>query len=333
MRISVETLLKLAQEQVSQRAKSDYDVIAAYLYGSLLGDDPLIGGTGDIDLMFIHNQGISERREIVRITDDIHLDITHAGRDAYRQTRELRLNPWMGPVVNGCKILHDPQHFMDFVQAGVRGQFDRPDNVRLRVQKQLEHARQIWLGFQLESGEPGLEQFASYLKAVDHAANAVAVVSGPPLGERRFLQRFVERSNQLGQPALAGKLLTLIGGPKASPEALQAMLPAWELAFKAGAEKNPPARLHPLRQHYYQKAFETFLSPGQPYQATLWPLLRTWTGLAQLLDDEAATAAWKEALSQLDLLGAGFGARLEDLDKFLDQVEELLESWSRKMGA
>ena len=329
MRISHETLMKLANDQVAQRAKKELDVIAVYLYGSLLGDDPLIAGTGDLDLAFVHSNSLPEWREIVRITDDIHLDINHTGRDMYRTPRDLRVNPWMGPVVYGCKILYDPQHFMDFVQASVRGQFSRPDNVMERARKQLEHARQIWFDLQLAS-TPDPEIVGKYFRSLDHAANAIASLSGPPLGERRFLQRLVERSNQAGQPALVGKLLGLIGGQKASVEMLQKMLPDWQTAYRA--VENPPARLHIHRLGYYQKAFDFFLSAGQPFQAVLWPLLRTWTTAASLLP-ETEQQSWQNALDQLGLVGDGFADCVHNLDDFLDQVEDALDAWSKKAGA
>ena len=330
MRISIETLMKLANDQVTQRAKKEPDVTAVYLYGSLLGDDPLVGSTGDIDLVFIHGQSMPERREIVRITDDIHLDITHAGRDLYRQTRELRLNPWIGPVVNSCKILYDPQHIMDFVQASVRGQFDRADNVMQRAKKQHDHARQIWFDLHADSAKPDLEQVQKYLRSVDHAANAIAALSGSPLAERRFLQRFVERANLVGQPSLVGKLLGLIGGPQSSPEVLRALLPAWQHDYQSLT--NPPERISSHRFNYYYKAFETFLAPDQPYQAVLWPLLRTWTAAAEDLPD-TDRQPWENALVQLGLAGEGYAVCIGELDLFLDQVEETLETWSKKMGA
>ena len=103
-------------------------------------------------------------REIVRISDEVHLDIAHYSRKLYRQTRELRLHPWLGPILYGCKILYDPQHFMDFTQASVRGQFYRPDQVMGRVQPQVENARQIWLAFTSPRDGPDNETVSYYLR-------------------------------------------------------------------------------------------------------------------------------------------------------------------------
>jgi hypothetical protein len=181
MRITRETLLKLAQDTANQRARSDLSILAVYLSGSLLDGEPLLGGTADIDLFFIHNEDPASDREVVRITDEVHLDIAHHGRKQYRQTRELRLHPWLGPRLYGCKILYDPQHFMDFTQASVRGQFFRPDQVLGRVRPQVERARQIWFTLTAVQESTDRQQTWSYLQAVGLVANAIAGLSGKPL--------------------------------------------------------------------------------------------------------------------------------------------------------
>ncbi|MCK4899650.1 MAG: hypothetical protein KAS38_12780, partial [Anaerolineales bacterium] len=102
MRVNRGTLLKIANDTVSQRARQDLGIISAYLCGSVLGDDYLLGGTTDIDLTFIHIDTVSEEREIVRLTDEIHLDIAHYAQRDFLQTRELRTHPWLGPTISGC---------------------------------------------------------------------------------------------------------------------------------------------------------------------------------------------------------------------------------------
>lgn len=334
MRITTEMLLKLANDHVAQRVRSDGDVVAAYLHGSLLGNDPVLGGTADIDLFFIHLGNIEEQREIIRITDDVHLDITRASRQGYRNTKALRIHTWQGPVIYGCKILYDPQHFMDFTQASVRGQFERPDNVLLRARQQAEHARQIWLGYQDVHAEPVVADVALYLRAVDHAANAIASLNGPPLTERRFLLNFPERARIAGRPGLAVGLLGLIGAPHITADQVRSWLPGWKTAYTALPVDQAPARLHPYRLNYYLRAIEYMLAGEQTSQAALWPLLRTWTSLIQLMPGRLELGeAWSNAFQQLGLLGAGFSERLEALDAYLDIVEETLDTWAVQTGA
>ena len=174
MRITLETLLKIAKDTANDRARSDRSLLAIYLQGSLLGGQPLLGNSADIDLYLVHNDAVAIEREIIRLTDEVHLDIAHHASALYRQPRKLRLHAWLGPNLYGCKILYDPQHFLDFSQASVRGQFFHPDNVLGRVRPLVEHARQIWTAFHETESVLGAEDVLRYLRALEHAANAVA---------------------------------------------------------------------------------------------------------------------------------------------------------------
>jgi hypothetical protein len=333
MRITRDTLLNIARDTASQRARGDRSVIAVFLCGSLLDEDYLLGGTVDIDLFFVHDDTPAIEREILRLTDEVHLDIAHHPEKEYRQARQLRLNPWLGPTLNSCKVLYDLRHFMDFTQASVRGQFDRPDNIFGRARKLMEQARQIWL--KQQTAEPGMgpQQVNTYLRSVMHAANAIAGLSGPPLSERRFLLTFPHRAEAVGRPGLYAGLLGLLGAPRLAPDSIAEWLPAWHSAYQALPSEKTPARLHPDRRLYYARAFETILEGPHP-EAVLWPLLRTWTLTASLLPPSSPDqATWYEALAQLGLQGPDFTERIEALDAYLDLIDETLETWARINGA
>jgi len=333
MRINREALLKIAEDTVAQRAHTERGILAAYLGGSLLGDDFLLGGTADIDLTFVHLDAPAVEREVQRLTDEVHLDIAHYDQRAFRQSRSLRLHPWLGPTLFECKVLYDPQHFMDFTQASVRGQFNRPDNVQGRARAQVEHARQIWLGFVSQTtAQPGPQDLAGYLRAIDHAANAVASLSGPPLTERRLLLNFPQRAEAVGRQGLYPALLGMLGAPHADADTLNSWLPQWQQAMEALPEEAAPPRLHACRLNYYKRAFETMMRGEKP-AAVLWPLLRTWTLAAGLLPAETRVQGdWRAACQYLGLLGEGFTERVNALDAFLDLVEDTLERWSREFG-
>jgi hypothetical protein len=333
MRITRQVLNKIAQDTVAQRARSDRDVLSAYLHGSLLENNPLLGGATDIDLVFVHNDGVIVPREIKRLTDEVHLDIAHHDRSEYRRTRELRVHPWRGPTIFRCKILHDPQHFMDFTQASVRGQYNRPENVLARSQGQAEHARQMWFELEALQGEPELENVRTYLRAVEHATNAAASLSGPPLTERRFLLRLPARAEAIRRPGLYPATLGLLGAPNVDGETLKAWLPGWERAYRATPAGSTQARLHPDRYTYYRRAFEVILSGDSPHDL-LWPLVRTWVdAIAHLPEQEPERDVWVDCFEKLGLYGAGFGQRIAALDAYLDMVEEILEAWARANGA
>jgi hypothetical protein len=333
MRITRQTLLKIARDTVDQRAHSDRDILSIYLHGALLGDDPLLGGTADIDLVFIHDDGVLVEREIKRLTDEVHLDIAHHDRRDYRQTRKLRLHPWMGPTIFRCKILYDPQHFMDFTQASVGGQFNRPDYTLSRARAQAEHARQMWFSLEALEARPEIDDVQLYFRAIEHAANAVASLSGPPLTERRFLLDFPKRADAIGRPGLYPGLLGLLGGPKVDAGALADWLKSWESAYRAIPPADVPPRLHPDRHAYYRRAFEKILAGEGPYDV-LWPLLNTWVDAVALLPAEAAARrVWEEAFERLGTLGPEFPQRVAALDAYLDMVEEAVEEWARRSGA
>lgn len=332
MRITRRMLLSIAEDQVAEHARQDQDIIAAYLSGALLQEQPLLGGTADIDLVFIH-QDQFEDHQVVRLTQQVHLDIVHHPQALYQKARSLRADPWLGHTVYGCKILYDPQHFLDFTQAAVRGLFHDPENVLARAQPQLQRARQAWLHWHNHAPEPGPQVVAQYLQTLSHIANALACLTGPPLTERRFLLEFPARVEKLGAPGLHAGFLALLGGLHLDASAIAAWLPAWEGAYQAAAQlPHCPPHLHAHRWPYYHLAVEATLE-GQAPQAALWPLLRTWTQVIALLPpDDPCTHEWAQAFDHLDMLGDHFQHKLAALDAYLDSVEELFEAWKQEHG-
>jgi hypothetical protein len=332
MRITPELLNKIARDTVNQRTRNNRDIIAVYLIGSLLKEEPLLGGTADIDLVFIHDVEIEKQREIIRLTEEVHLDIAHHPRRLYHQTRELRLHPWMGPNIYGCKVLYDPQHFMDFTTASVSGQFFQPENILTRSRKLSENSRQIWLSYQLERPEGHPTEIATYLEAVESAANAIAILHGPPLPERRLLLEFPGRAEALGKPGLHKGLLGLLGAPNIDKENISPWIHPWRDCLSDIPAEILPSRLHPHRITYYQKAFEAALVSQEP-MACLWPLLTTWNlAVSCHPDGSSHRKSWDEAVGHLGLVGEALLERLNALDAFLDNVEEITENWARAYG-
>ena len=333
MRITREMLLKVANDTVARRARENRELLACYLCGSLQGEEYLLGGTADIDLVFVYAEPPPVEREIQRLTDEIHLDIANHFHRDYSQTRRLRVHPWLGPMLNSCKVLYDPQHFLDFTQASVRGQFSRADHVLERARSQVEQARAIWFSYQMKDTDAGPVDVDAYLRAVAHAANAIASLSGPPLTERRFLMGFPERAEALGRPGLYQGVLGLLGASRIEPARMTGWLPAWQSTYQAAPVQLAPARLHPDRLNYYRLALEAVLNGAQA-ETALWPLLHTWTLAAIACGRDApAREPWRQACEQLGLAGAGFAERLEALDAFLDLVDETLEDWAKANGA
>jgi predicted nucleotidyltransferase len=336
MHLMPASMIQLAREAAVQRARADSGILAAYLTGSVLDGDPFIGDTADIDLVFVHAQEPKARREIISLSPEIHLDIKHNPRREYSRPRELRLHPWLGPEMYDPLLLYERDHFFQFVQAGLRDKFHAPENTLQRARRNAEHARQMCSGLQTPS-ENGAALVLKYLKAVNHAANAVAILNGKPLAERRLLLQFPARAEAAGLPVttnaprLAAGLLGLLGAPNVDASALAGFLPEWEKDFQEAASRpNVEGRIHPARLEYYKKAFEALLGGENP-QAVLWPLIHTWSLSAAVLPPERQ-AAWQSACQQLGLAGEAFEEHVQELGQYLDGIEELLEGMAAVNG-
>jgi hypothetical protein len=330
MRITKESLLRVARENVNQRIHSRPDLVAAYLTGSLLKDEPLLGNTTDIDLVFVHPFQPSARREIVALTPEIHLDIKYNPRSEYEPPRELRLNPWLGPEMYDPICLYDGQHFLDFVQAGVREKYHDPVNAHGRATLNAQHARRIWGDLQVKQDD-NPKSMLLYLKSVNHAANAIAVIKDSPLSERRFLLEFPGCADTAGNAGMVKDLYDLLGSGQADKNSLEAFLPSWEKDFlEAGKSPSADLRLHPARLAYYRQGFEALLAGEKPL-SVLWPLVHTWSLAAKALP-ESECASWTACCQQLGLLQAGLDFRLQKLDQFLDEVEKILDNMALSNG-
>ena len=332
MRITREALLKLAHEAAVQRARVNREITCIYLTGSLLSEAPLLGGTTDIDLICIHASEPAVPREIVRLTEDIHLDVAHYSQNLFRQPRHLRLDSWLGAyLVENPQQLHDTQHWFEFTQAGVSAQFYDPETVIQRVRPAAEAARQAWVDLQETDSYSAVEWTSRYLWILEKAANAIACLNGAPLTERRFILQYPQRAEAVGRPGLASGLVDLYVPEVPAAEAWQGWLVDWKQAFSA-ASKQPdaPLRIAAPRRQYYERAM-TALWDDQP-TAALWLLLRTWTLVVKTLADDQATLPWQAAMQTLALDPSQYSTRLTELDSYLDGVEETVDGWAAQNG-
>jgi hypothetical protein len=330
MLVSRRNLLRIAKETALKSVLSDPGLVAAYLTGSLRSDNPFLGNATDIDIVFVHVTEPKIHREIIPLTPEIHLDIIHNPRSLYDRPKELRVHPWLGPELYDPLLLHDPQHFLEFIQAGVRDRYDEPANVQLRSHHLAEKARQEWSD--LQTGQHhGPQQVLGYLNSIFLAANAIALLAGVPLAERRFLLQFPVRAQAAGQPGLTERLRGLLGANRVDATALAGFLPEWEKAFiEAAAIPAIDSRIAIARLGYYKLACESMLGSETP-QAVLWPLMLTWTlsvsALPPAMDDR-----WRSACAVLGLDEVSFDERMEELDHFLDAVEAVQESLDVSQG-
>lgn len=335
MRVTRESLIRIAKETAQERAFNDADIVAAYLTGSLVSEiDPLLGGAADIDLVFVHSTKPAIPREIVKLTPDFHLDIGHRAKSDFKSPRELRTDPILGYEMYDPMLLYQREKFFEFVQAGLRAgfEFHAPPLVLGRCRKLLAEARKSWIDLTDISPErAGTTQVKQFLRALSQAGNAIAELNGAPLTERRFLLDFPARAQIAGHPHFAATLFNLLGAGQADAETLSHWLPEWRTAFLSAAENSKvDLRVHAARLNYYEKAIQALLQSELPV-AALWPLIQTWTLSAYVLAD-AEAGSWREACVQLGLLGTSFQQRVQELDHYLDFIEASLDEIAAANG-
>jgi hypothetical protein len=334
MRVTRESLIRIAKETAQERAFNDRFIIAAYLTGSLVSDtDPMLGGTTDIDIILVHADEPKPRREFIKLTPDFHLDISHRAKAEFKRPRELRVDPWLGWEMYDPMLLFEREKFFEFVQAGLRAgfEFNAPAPALQRSRLLLSHGRQIWRDLLEVADTVTPKDIMQYMKSLFHAVNAVAELSGPPLQERRLMLDFASRAVTAQRPGMNAALNNLMGASALDASQISAWMPEWKLAFEAATESSRvDVRIHSARLNYYEKGINAILA-GETPQAALWPLLHTWTSAVDVLPEHSVNA-WRSACGQLGLTAAGFEERVEGLDHFLDEVEALLDELAREHG-
>ncbi len=333
MRVTRESLLRIAKETAQERAYNDPDIIAAYLTGSLLNVEPMLGGTADIDIVFVHKNTPKQTREFIKLTPDFHVDISRRTKDQFKSPRELRADPWLGYEMYDPTLLYEREKFFDFVQASLRAGFDfeQPPLMLQRCRKLLSHGRQIWMDITELDQPAGPKEIKKYMKSLFHAVNAVAELSGPPIQERRLLLEFPARAEAAQKAEMTTVVFSLIGANNVTAENVKGWVSDWKSAFKLASEKKDvDIRINPTRLNYYEKAIQAMLEEEIPL-AALWPLMHTWTLAAEVLEGDHLNF-WQNAAGELGLLNAGFAKRVEELDHFIDDIEITLNEIARENG-
>lgn len=334
MRITRDRLIKFAETAVAQRVHQNRRLVCVYLTGSLLRDEPLLGGTTDIDLIFVHDDEPPQPREVVRITDEVHLDIAHISQTVFHQPRRLRIDPWIGSYLCYDPIqLYDTQHWFEFTQASVCAQFHQPEYVMRRARPLAEEARQNWMDMTMGVQSPNQSSIRAYLKILENAANSIACLSGPPLTERRFMLRYAQCAQSIGRPGLSHGLTDLfLPASLDTTPYRQTWFEGLNASLRAACEQeNCPPRLQACRHAYYERAIDVLWDEELP--AALWLLINVWgRSIDQLSKDAPQRAIWDEALQALELDEEAMQERLNTLDTYLDAVEETLDMWASKYG-
>jgi len=333
MRITRDLLLNIAKETVKRQTFGGHDLVCAYLTGSLIYDQPLLGGITDIDLIYVHTGDVPCEREIIPVTDEIHLDIAHHSQSLFALPRELRADAWIGSFLcHDPIVLFDTQHWFEYTQAGVSAQFFQPSNVILRAKTFSERARADWLAMRGTTEPPQPKTILDYLTIIKNCANAIACLTSVPLTDRRFLLDFAERTLSLQMPGLLGGLIDLLLPEEAIEPDWDTWLESWKNAYmQLLNKKEVPTGLSNGRLLYYEKAINELKTSRQ--EAALWILLWTWSRIAALQPEKNSEMnTYHNFCSILSLDQTRFGEHLTSLDTYLDRVEEVIENWAYQNG-
>jgi hypothetical protein len=323
MRITQEKLLSLAREEAERQADRD-DVLSGYVIGSVARGDPLIGGAADIDLVLIHAAPPLGKREIKSLSNDIHLDITHYHQTEFEHPRSIRTDPWLGPSVCEPKFIYDPDHFFEWAQASVRGQFHRSDFILGRADQFLTRAREAKL--RCEDSNPWL---ADYLRSALFAGNAAVSLIGFPGAGRRAGAAIHAAAAKLEEPFVWDGFARLLGLHNFNDWKISEWLSDWGRAFDAAAAGSYDPALSEPRRDYYLRAFQALADERRVHEF-LWTLLATWDQSQQAL---AGDSNWAEVRARLGLDDLHRDTQLDQLEDYLDSMEDLLLRWAEKSGA
>lgn len=331
MRISQEMLIKLAKDLVANRARTDKDLVAVYLTGSVAQGEPLLGGSTDIDLTFVHKEQPPVKREVLRITYEISFDIEHHHQSFYTYHRRLRQNPYIGfALCNHQNILLDHDHWLEFIQAGVSSRFDAPEYVYQRAQQFGDKVRKQWFDLNDPQEVPWESWMSLYFDMVGTAANAIASLDGPVLTTRRFMFDFAKRAEALELLPMVGELTRLLGNENMSESLYKQWQPVWLETIEAANKKSDcPLNISKVRKAYFIQAIEAMAESGALH-ATLWPLFETWQQALSCLDEAEAHQNWHSFLAELGFAKERQGYLLHALDHFVDQTERILEEYKKE---
>jgi predicted nucleotidyltransferase len=325
--ITSQKLIDLAAEHVEHR-RAGGSLLAAYLVGSVVSGDPLLGGTADIDLVLVHRQPQSIAREFLTLSRDVHLDVVHHEMERYAQPRRLRLDPWLGPSVREARVLHDPEHFFDWAVAGARGQFERADAVTARANALLAASHQ-----DAASAARAPAWQGEYLRALLAACNAAVALVAPPACGRRTSAVLETRLALLGDSTLFDAYRSLHGALALTPDDVALAISCWARAAEVIVAR-PTQDLPAARAAYWLSGLRALAESGRPDHA-VWPLFFTWEttlagsgALDPRLEAEMAPIFERAALDEPQRAD-----RLLALEAFTDRVEGLVQAWAGRHGA
>lgn len=331
--IARDTLIKIARDTAAQRMAARPSIVSAYLIGSVGAGEPMLGEATDIDLVLINSNPHPSGREVIRLTDQIVLDLHHRHRDQYANARSLRGHPWFGPEMAEPLFLHDPTHFFELAQASARGQFHRPEHVAARARGFLSWARaELHVGLLPGADPEAPVTLANYTQALLYAANAVITLTAFPGAGRRLVMKLETAARKLRRSDLFEGFLARLAGPQVERADGESLLAGWQAAYRAGQSSAAEA-IHPARRTVYERGFRAQIEADRAADM-VWLMLATWNACrANIPHDPQQDAQWQAFLSHLRLAEpAAYAERVNELADYVTTVDEFVEKWAASNG-
>lgn len=328
------TLIKIARDTATQRLAARPSLISAYVIGSVAANEPLLGEATDIDLVLIDTEPPPVAREVVRLSDQVALDIHHHAKSDYANPKTLRVHPWRGPAMCEPLFIQDPTHFFELAQASARGQFHRADFVAARARAFVDLARQTLHVNVLPGAEPEAPvTYRTLCEALLNAANAAISLTGFPGAGRRLTLKLEAAARKLGRADVYDDFLALLGGAQFDRVLAENLLTHWNAAYQAGQHPGDEL-IHPARRTLYERGFRAQLQADRAPDI-VWLLLYTWQALMHHVPtDSAHGEAWVDFLELLHLADADeFHARVAQVRAYVATAAELVEQWAEENGA
>lgn len=328
------TLLKIARDTAAQRLAARRSLVSAYLTGSVAADEPLLGEATDIDLVFIDAETPPAAREVIRLTDQVALDIQHRHKSEYANAKTLRVHPWRGPEICAPFFLLDPTHFFELAQANVRGQFHRPDFVAARARAFVTLARdEVHAGMLPGEGSRENITLEAFCRGLLYAANAIITLTGFPGAGRRLLMKLEAAAQKLKRADLYAEFMASLGAEALDQAQAKALLKDWSAAYSAGQSLENEL-IHPARRTIYERGFMAQIEADRAVEM-LWLMLYTWQALLKNLPGDSPHAdRWVACLQliRMDTL-AEFSDRAEQVRAYVTLAAETVETWAEQNGA
>ena len=332
--IEHETLLRIARDTAQQRMAARRSLISAYLTGSVAAREPLLGEAADIDLIFIDADTPPVSREVIRLSDQVALDIQYRGKGDYARPKELRIHPWRGPEMCEPVFISDPTHFFELAQSSARGQFHRPDHVAARARGFAAWAREeLHLGLLPGMAPSSPVTVAALCRSLMDAANAVVALTGFPGAGRRLVMKLEAAAKKLGRADLYAEFLAVWDAEALNQGGAGQLLADWSAAYRAG-QSSSDELIHPARRAIYERGFQAQIQAGRAGDA-LWLMLYTWQAcLKNLPNDSPSADAWVGWLQRLGMASpAEFADKVAQARAFAALADETVEAWAEKNGA